>query len=348
MLVIIIDHMQRWPGIFDWITGQGRLWVSAAEGFIFISGIMIGLIRGRGNIKLPLWDVAKKLWWRAFTLYAWAIITALVTLVIVAVWHANFSTYPPGKDSYDTTSVVGVILETITLRGTFGWSVFLVQYAVYLFIAPAFLYALRKKIWWVGLGISASIWLFGIGNDQYLLSWQFLFFIGATVGFYYHDLQKRWQSYRYRTGITIGLIIAAVTTLMLSVATIFGWPIVKQNWSPVNLAEMLRYREIIDQYFIRSELRPLHLALSLLWFFALYVIFKRYELHIKKYLGWLLMRFGQNSLFVYILQGFIVVVISGLVPRSTNMLFNAMLITTTIMLIWWLTGQEILHKIIPR
>lgn len=348
VLVIIIDHMQRWPGIFDWITGQGRLWVSAAEGFIFISGIMIGLIRARGNITLPLWNVTKKLWWRAFTLYLWAVITALVTRALVAVWDANYSTYPPGLDSYSATSVLGIIFETITLRGTFGWSVFLVQYAVYLFIAPAFVYALRKNLWWLALSVSATVWLYGIGNDQYLLSWQFLFFLGATIGFYYKDMQKKWHSFRYRSQTSIGVVVAAIVTLIFSVLSIFGWPIVKQNWSPISLADMLRYREIIDPYFIRSELLPMHLLLTLLWFFALYLLFQHYESAIKQKLGWLLLRFGQNSLFVYILQGFVVVIMSGLLPKTSNMVLNACMIAGTIMLIWWLTGVKILHKIIPR
>lgn len=348
VLVIIIDHIQRWPGIFDWITGQGRLWVSAAEGFIFISGIMIGLIRGRGNITLPLWVVTKKLWWRAFTLYLWAVVTALATRALVAVWDANYSTYPPGLDSYSTTATLGIIAETLTLRGTFGWSVFLVQYTVYLFIAPIFVYALRKNLWWLGLSISAAIWLYGIGNDQYLLSWQFLFFLGATIGFYYKILQNKWQRFRYQSQVSTGIIIATLASLMLSVFSIFGWPIVKQNWSPISLSDMLKYRNIIDPFFIRSELRPIHLLLSLLWFFALYLLFQRYEQVIKQKLGWLLLRFGQNSLFVYILQGFVVVIISGLLPETSNMVLNACMIAGTIMLIWWLTGLKLLHKIIPR
>lgn len=348
VLVIIIDHLQRWPGMFDWITGQGRLWVSAAEGFIFISGLMIGLIRGRGNIHLPLWVVTKKLWWRALTLYIWAVLTALITLAIVAVWHATFYPYPPGTDSYETTSTLGRIIETVLFKGTFGWSVFLQQYAVYLFVAPAFVYLLRRKLWWVGLGLSGLVWIVGFGNEQFLLSWQFLFFIGATVGFYFRDVQATWQNLRHREFIRWGLYVFAGTTLVASVLTIFGWPIVKQSWSPVSLEQMLAYREYIDAYFIRPELLPVHLLLTLVWIAALYMLFKRFEAVIKHYAGWLLMRFGQNSLFVYILQGFIVVLVSGIFPQTDIIILNASITAGTILLIWWLTGRKILYKIIPR
>lgn len=348
ILVIIIDHLQRWPGIFDWITGQGRLWVSAAEGFIFISGIMIGLVRGRGNAKLPLWTVTKKLWWRAFVLYSWMIITALLSLVIVSFWHRSYTPFPPGYDSYSATTTMGAILETVTLRGTFGWSVFLVQYAVYLFFAPAFVYALRKKLWWLGLLISGAVWVYGFGDEQFLLSWQFLFFIGATVGYYYPDLQKHWKAFQYHAQTTAFLSVLAVATLVASVTTIFGWPVVKQDWSLVTLSDMLQYRTFVDPFFVRSELRPIHLAMSLLWFYVLYALFRRFEPQIQKYAGWLLMRFGQNSLSVYIMQGFVVILVSGAIAQTNNIITNAVITALSVLFIWWLAGRKLLYKIIPR
>ena len=47
LFVIIIDHLARFFGFFDLFTGGGRQWVSAAEGFFFISGMMIGLVRAK-------------------------------------------------------------------------------------------------------------------------------------------------------------------------------------------------------------------------------------------------------------------------------------------------------------
>lgn len=339
VLVIIIDHLQRWPGIFDWITGQGRLWVSAAEGFILISGIMIGLVRGRKNIQLPIKEVAKKLWKRAALLYFCAIFAAIATLGIVTIWHTNFTPYPPGIDSYSAPTFLGKIYETFTLRGTFGWSVFLMQYAVYLFVAPLFIYMLRKGLWWVGLLASAAVWLYGFGNNQYLLSWQFLFYIGATIGFYYHSIQNKWQSFAYHKQITSAAIVFAAISLASSVFVIFGWPIVKQSWSPITYEAMLQWRTVIDPLFTRSELLPLHLIITLLWFYTLYSVFVRYDSTIKKYFGWLLLRFGQNSLPIYVTQGFVVVFISGTLPTTNSILMNSMIISATILFIWWMTTK---------
>jgi hypothetical protein len=44
LIVIMIDHVELYPNGWDFLTGKGRLWVSAAEGFFFMSGLLIGMI----------------------------------------------------------------------------------------------------------------------------------------------------------------------------------------------------------------------------------------------------------------------------------------------------------------
>ena len=49
VVIIIIDHLQLWPSPLRYLTGEGRLWVTAAEGFFLISGLLVGYIRGFNN-----------------------------------------------------------------------------------------------------------------------------------------------------------------------------------------------------------------------------------------------------------------------------------------------------------
>lgn len=35
MFMIIVDHLELFPNGFDFLTGRGLLWMSAAEGFFF-------------------------------------------------------------------------------------------------------------------------------------------------------------------------------------------------------------------------------------------------------------------------------------------------------------------------
>jgi len=44
--IMLVDHVTFYVGknIFYYLNGSGNLWVSPAEGFVFISGYMVGFI----------------------------------------------------------------------------------------------------------------------------------------------------------------------------------------------------------------------------------------------------------------------------------------------------------------
>ncbi len=44
LIVILINHIELYPSFFDFFTGRGRLLVSAAEGFFFMSGLLVGMV----------------------------------------------------------------------------------------------------------------------------------------------------------------------------------------------------------------------------------------------------------------------------------------------------------------
>jgi hypothetical protein len=47
LVSIILNHLQWYPNGLDWVAMRGSLLVSAAEGFFIISGILLGIVRGR-------------------------------------------------------------------------------------------------------------------------------------------------------------------------------------------------------------------------------------------------------------------------------------------------------------
>jgi hypothetical protein len=346
ILVIIIDHLERWPGIFDWMTGQGRLWVSAAEGFILMSGVMIGLIRGRKDLHLPFKTVTKKIIKRSATLYVWAIITAVISLWVVKVWGATLVPYPPGTDSFSPN--YPDIVEIMTMTATFGWSVFLQFYAVFLLFSPIAIWLLRKNRWKMLLMLSVAIWLIGLNFKSIFLSWQLLFFIGVVFGFYYDAIVAWWRGFRYQKAAVVTIFSVTALTVVMSVLVIFGWSLVKSGHAPVSYEQFLSFRDRIDPYFLRQKLLPWHLAMALTWFAALFLLFRRFEKPIAKYMGWLLIPFGQNSLYVYITQGFVVIAVSGLVSQTASMFVNALIIMGTVLIVWGITFIKPLYKIIPR
>src|SRR3954462_14501653 len=129
LIVIMINHIELYPNFFDLFTGRGRLLVSAAEGFFFMSGLLIGMVYKR-RIALGMRFIFKKMWKRAFVLYiASVFFTLLFTLLAV---HFN---HPSIKDGLvDVGNWPRIIWRSFALLYGYGWADFLSRFAVLMFL----------------------------------------------------------------------------------------------------------------------------------------------------------------------------------------------------------------------
>ena len=69
LIVILLDHLAYYPSGLDIFTGRGLLYISTAEGFFAISGLVLGIVRGRKLLNKPLRTAAKLLLKRSVQLY---------------------------------------------------------------------------------------------------------------------------------------------------------------------------------------------------------------------------------------------------------------------------------------
>ncbi len=80
VVVMVVDHV----GGSSWlylITGGNAFFVSGAEAFIFISGLVVGMVYGAMALKQGIWVAQKKALERAWTLYR---LTVVLTLLFAA------------------------------------------------------------------------------------------------------------------------------------------------------------------------------------------------------------------------------------------------------------------------
>src|SRR5438105_10501736 len=77
LVVILINHIELYPSGFDYFTGRGRLFVSAAEGFFFMSGLLVGIVYKR-RLHLGMKFITVKMWRRALQLYIGSVILTLL------------------------------------------------------------------------------------------------------------------------------------------------------------------------------------------------------------------------------------------------------------------------------
>lgn len=327
LLVIIIDHLFRFPSLFELFTGRGQLWVSAAEGFFIISGLLVGYIYKTKIVTNPR-GVFIKVWKRAGKLYLLSV--GLTTLFTLWGWILNSPGVKLGIWPFGESFGL-MVFKTVTLQYVYGWADFLPFYAVFMVFAPLCLWLIAKKNALAVLVISGIIWVCR-GNNFYL-AWQTLFVAGIVVGFYFSRLDNFFISLRrpVKKLLSVTLFGSAVITLMISTFFVFGiWTIFRASWVsllPEGIVNFLTaakdfYYPIQTPWFDKVTLPPIRLVLSGLWFTSLLVLFRRQERFLVNLLGGLLLKFGQNSLLVYVVHGFLLFPSFIFLPGNTGFFGN--------------------------
>jgi len=351
LCVIIIDHLQKFPGFFELFTGRGILWASAAEGFFFLSGILLGLVRGRREVTQPMGVVAKKLWGRALLLYLWNIaLTLFYTLLAMAFFDQVG--IKPGFAL--PSSVVNLVRETLTFKYVYGWADFLQYYAAFLFVSPLAIWLLRKKYWWLVLALSLAVWL--KSGQNFYLSWQLLFFSGAVFGYYVEDIHTWYKGLRSGVQRRLRYLAVAIAgiTFVVSYVFVIGSSFLKNHpdiglLSFVPTKQLIELNERLAPGFDKTSLGVGRVIIFYVWFFALYFMVKRFAwIYEKNRIGRALTMLGQNSLYVYIVHSLLVFSVSLVWPKSTGLIGNILIDVAVISTIVFLVRKRVFFAYIPR
>lgn len=349
--VILFNHLEYYPSPLTLITGNGIMYVSTAEGFFAVSGIVLGIIRGRKLIEAPFKKAALLLWKRSLQLY----ITSIVLTLLFTVIGWFFLNNPGLKYGIysDWHNIWDLLWQTVTLQYTYGWADFLRYYAIFLFFAPGALWLLRKGYWYLVVAISLTVWcLFPLSpfpsTESQPISWQVIFFGGFIIGYYWPQLVDYWRKLSAKTRKVIGISLVAIAaiTIATSAFLVFG-----ENFGGTLGPHIDAIHHVVEQGFNKDRMPIPRILLGTVWFWALFWIVRRYEGLIMKKIGWFLLPLGANSLYVYTISAFVVFFMQLfiLVPMgSNNMLLNLLLSLIALAIVWLCVRTKFLMKIIPR
>lgn len=203
LILIITNHFLSWRNIITHFTTEFIGWATAAEGFVFLSGLTAGIVYSRklvekGEAFISL--AAKK---RAWTIYKYHLILFILISIIFFshsfmgdYWFGNYSDY----ELLYQKPVLSVILGSVLLYQPTYMDI-LPMYALYILLLPITLKYFQRGRQEIILTFSFLVYLIGTFDlvsrlfnqfkfmDQVstgffnLLSWQFLFIGGLYLGF---------------------------------------------------------------------------------------------------------------------------------------------------------------------
>jgi len=350
LCVILFNHLQYYPSGLDFFTGRGLLYASTAEGFFVVSGIVLGIVRGRKLLHQPFKVAAKLLWKRSLQLYITSIILTFIFTLVGQLFIGN-----PGLKYgifNEWSNWWELLWHTVTLSYTYGWADFLRMYAIFIFFAPFVLWLLRKGLWYVVLIVSAGISaLYPLLPENPIISqpfsWQFIFFAGFVIGFYWETIVAKWRSFSVTLRKTIGwsTVAAFAITAITSFLFVFGHEIPGAVG-----AQLTALHHIAEVHFNKDQLAFDRILLGTIWFWGLFYLVRRYESWILKHFGWFFLNFGMNSLYVYTISAFVVFFTHLIIapPGLGNLFLNLLISLIALGLVQLAVKTKFLMKIIPR
>jgi hypothetical protein len=171
MLVLMtLTHLPTW---YSAAMGQPFGYVSAAEGFVFLSGFLVGSVYTRMARERGFATMRRRIWRRAGVIYAAHVAVLLFLLFVVLPIGVARGAHPiTDLASFDLAHPAFALVAGLALVYNPPLLDILPMYVVFMLVAPLLIES-GERHGWRAIGVaSAVLWLgaqFGLGRDVYAL-----------------------------------------------------------------------------------------------------------------------------------------------------------------------------------
>lgn len=341
-----VDHLSIFgPSLYLLYNWNGNLWVSVAEGFVFLSGFMYGYIYVYLQRK-TLKEIFIALFKRTVLLY-------LLSVSLSLFYSIYFWEFPMPQSGIFINAPkpenLELIMNTLLLHHVYGWADILIIY-FYLTLFTPILIILNKAI---GarylLIISCILWIFtNITQFEFYVSifnvfaWQFLYVFGFVLASNFEKVKQILENLNKNLMLKFFLLLLFITTIILGIY----FPNIEFNGY-----------DIVN----KGDLGVLRLALFPIWILSLVLIFSELTKLGQSYLKVSIFKkllnfyqvFGKNSLFVYVFHSVILAFVTAYF-LDFGIYLNTLINTFLLILIYYVTinykavirfvKEEVFHK----
>lgn len=309
VFAMVVDHIGGEASWLYHLTGGNTFYTSAAEGFVFISGLVFGLVYAAVLARDGLAEAMLKAFHRAGLLYFLTVTLTFVTAALALRFEL------PWAPDITATSARDFVIAVTTLHRTFYMTDILLLYTIMVTGAAVALVFFSSGRTWLVLAASWGLWalwqldwryanfLWPIeGNEIFhLAAWQVLFFTGLAIGYHRRVLARR---FGWLTGpkalLVSGLLLAWLIALYR--AGLAGFP-------GSNLAR------VQEAFTYKPNVGPGRLlAFAILAVFAVSLLTTCWR-PVSRATGWLLLPLGQHALFAYSAHLFVLMATTQTIER---------------------------------
>jgi hypothetical protein len=324
ILIVLLSHSIIFSMPFAYLSGAGKLWTGAAEMFFLLSGLTLGIVRGK-NITTDFSNISKKIWRRAIGIYLINIlaVAASLLLALTLVSH-NLANDVVG--SLPSSKGLSLLWSIVNLSYAIGWASFLACYAIYMIFAPFALYGLRTRFGYlvplVSLGLFTLNYinpsLFGYASS--FAVWQFYFVAGMVLARFRVSI----ISYMYSLKVWKFNTFRGATLLITGGFLGFN---------------LLSHLSFLDTLFMNNRAGLLRPIAALFYLASAYLIYQTYKRPILSYTGRFVNTMGRDTLWIFVAQAFAIPLLAA-IPLQRNLFNNSLLTATLILLMWSLTKRR--------
>lgn len=367
MFILIIVHTEFFS-LYNFLAWERIGLVSGGEGFVILSGIVIGMVYRKKIIKSGWKEVTLKLIDRAFQLYKVNIFIILSIWLISLTGIFNTESVMTFNDRVsnhiynlypENVTIKEFIYNVLTLKIGPHQTQILGLYTFLILLTPISLFLLYNKrigllltLSWV-LYISNSLNNYSLTKSQFeyafpLLTWQLIYLHGMSFGFYKSEIASFFEKSNYKKILLYLSFIFFIVFLFIS----------QNNPNPnmpsyakLSFIEPSIFNDMYKKYFLKNTLGIFRLLNYLVVLIVGFWALTKYWTKVNKYFGWFFIPIGQASLYVFILHVYAVMLISNFIPFNFN--HNSLISNTighTIILfgLWLMVRNKMLYAWIPR
>jgi hypothetical protein len=344
VFAMVVDHI---GGNASWlysITGGDHFVVSAAESFVLIAGLTMGMVYARLIAARGPGAAVRKALHRSATLYA------LTIALTVAFAGASALLAAPWAPVVASGGWLRWFADVVTLGRTFYLTDIILMYTIIVAAAaPLFILLARGHARAVLLGswLLWGLWQLAPGdvyvpwriadNDMFTIAaWQVIFVTGIVVGYYRRSIEQRLARL---TPLTVAAASGAAVVAVLLLLALAPHP----AGAPHSVGGM-----VVSELGRKSDVPFARLAMLALLFTFAYSTATVGWRPLTRWTRWLLMPLGQHALFAYVTHLGVIICLGSLLPTwnvARTPAETALIQATGVLLVW---SAVVLHQPVRR